>query len=179
MILLLTVIININTTPLHAAQVSNAEDSLQQQAAQGYDEQQAHQNLATPYLPAAAPSRGAISRASQDLDYLAHTIYGEARGEPYEGKVAIAAVVLNRVESGQFGNSISEVIFQPGAFTAERDGQYYLQPDDTCYDAAAEALNGWDPTDGAVYYWNPDIATDDWVHTRTVIKAIGNHVFAQ
>jgi N-acetylmuramoyl-L-alanine amidase len=179
MILLLTVFININITPMHAAQASNMEDRLTLQPAQGYNEQQALQNQATPYLPAAVPSRGSISRASQDIDYLAHTIYGEARGEPYEGKVAIAAVVLNRLESGRYGNSISEVIFQPGAFTAARDGQYYLQPDDSCYEAAAEALNGWDPTGGAIYYWNPDIATDDWVHTRTVIKTIGNHVFAQ
>jgi N-acetylmuramoyl-L-alanine amidase len=127
---------------------------------------------------AAAPSRGDISRSSQDLEYLAHTIYGEARGESFEGKVAVAAVVLNRADSGQFGNSIKEVIFQMGAFTAVSDGQYYLQPDDSSYEAAREALNGWDPTNGAIYFWNPDTATDSWVYTRTVIKTIGNHVFA-
>ena len=178
MILLLTVFININITPLHAAQASGVEDRLQLQSEQGYNEQQALQNKLTPYLPAANPSRGAISQASQDLDYLAHAIYGEARGEPYEGKVAVASVVMNRVESGRFGNSIKEVIFQPGAFSATRDGQYYLQPDDSSYEAAAAALNGWDPTDGAIYFWNPDTATDEWVHTRTVSKTIGNHVFA-
>lgn len=128
--------------------------------------------------PAAIPSRGDISRSSQDLDYLAHTIYGEARGESFEGKVAVAAVVLNRADSGQFGNNIKEVFFQMGAFSAVRDGQYYLQPDDASYAAAREALNGWDPTNGAIYFWNPNTATDGWVYTRTVIKAIGNHVFA-
>ncbi len=128
--------------------------------------------------PATTPTRGDISRSSQDLEYLAHTIYGEARGESYEGKVAVAAVVLNRVESGQYGNSISEVIFQMGAFTAVSDGQYNLQPDDASYEAAREALNGSDPTNGAIYFWNPDTATDSWVYTRTVIKTIGNHVFA-
>jgi N-acetylmuramoyl-L-alanine amidase len=128
--------------------------------------------------PASPPSSGEIVLSSQDLDYLAHAIYGEARGEPYEGKVAVASVVLNRVESAQFGNSIREVIMQPGAFTALRDGQYYLQPDDASYEAAKAAFNGWDPTNGAVYYWNPVTATDEWVHTRTIIKTIGNHVFA-
>jgi N-acetylmuramoyl-L-alanine amidase len=116
--------------------------------------------------------------ATQDLDYLAHTIYGEARGESFEGKVAVAAVVLNRADSGQFGNNIKEVIFQMGAFSAVRDGQYYLQPDDASYEAAREALNGWDPTNGAIYFWNPNTATDSWVYTRTVIRTIGNHVFA-
>lgn len=129
------------------------------------------------------PSRGAISRASlsrssQDIDCLARTVYGEARGESFEGQVAVAAVVLNRVESGRFGNGIREVIFQPGAFTAVRDGQYYLQPNAASYEAARAALNGWDPTNGAVYYWNPVTATSRWVRTRTVINTIGNHVFA-
>lgn len=177
MLLLVTVFININIYPIHAAQASKVEEGLQLQFAPDYDEQQALQGQVG-QAPAAAPSRGSISQASQDLDYLAHTIYGEARGEPYEGKVAIASVVLNRVESGKYGNSIREVIFQPGAFTAASDGQYYLQPDDSCYEAATAALNGWDPTDGAFYFWNPNIATDDWVYSRTVIKAIGNHVFA-
>ena len=129
------------------------------------------------------PSRGAISRASlsrssQDIDCLARTVYGEARGESFEGQVAVAAVVLNRVESGRFGNGIREVIFQPNAFTAVRDGQYYLQPNAASYEAAQAALNGWDPTNGAVYYWNPVTATSRWVRTRTVINTIGNHVFA-
>jgi N-acetylmuramoyl-L-alanine amidase len=139
--------------------------------------------LATSAPPTAiTPSRGAISRASllrssQDLESLARTIHGEARGESFEGQVGVAAVILNRVESGQFGNSIQAVIFQPGAFTALRDGQYYLQPTPACYEAASAALNGWDPTNGAVYYWNPVTATSRWIRTRTVICTIGNHVF--
>lgn len=125
-----------------------------------------------------AVSRGGIGRSSQDLDYLARTIYGEARGEPYEGKVAVAAVVLNRVDAGTFGNSVREVIFQGGAFTAVSDGQYYLQPDASSYKAAKAAINGWDPTGGAIYYWNPVTATSKWVWTRDIIKTIGKHVFA-
>jgi len=129
------------------------------------------------------PSRGGRSRAlllcsSQDLDSLARTVYGEARGESFEGQVAVAAVVLNRVESGQFGSNIRDVIFQRNAFTAVNDGQYYMQPNEASYEAARAALNGWDPTNGALYYWNPAIATSRWVRTRTVTSSIGNHVFA-
>jgi N-acetylmuramoyl-L-alanine amidase len=199
---------------MQAAQASVAEDKLQLQLAQSYDEQQLQEYLfnlkinvgsingiiaaqtlsVAKHLQArdslnidgvvseqpAGVIKNQVSQgpATQDLDYLAHTIYGEARGESFEGKVAVAAVVLNRAESGQFGNNIKEVIFQMGAFSAVSDGQYYLQPDDSSYAAAREALNGWDPTNGAIYFWNPNTATDDWVYTRTVIKAIGNHVFA-
>ncbi|MEQ8237244.1 MAG: cell wall hydrolase, partial [Syntrophomonadaceae bacterium] len=129
------------------------------------------------------PSRGGRSRAlllcsSQDLESLARTVYGEARGESFEGQVAVAAVVLNRVESGQFGSNIRAVIFQRNAFTAVNDGQYYMQPNEASYEAARAALNGWDPTNGALYYWNPAIATSRWVRTRTVTSSIGNHVFA-
>jgi N-acetylmuramoyl-L-alanine amidase len=112
------------------------------------------------------------------MECLARTIYGEARGEPYEGKVAVAAVVLNRLESGLFGNSVREVIFQRGAFTAVSDGQYYLTPDSTSYQAARAALQGWDPTNGALYYWNPITATSKWIWSRPIIKTIGRHVFA-
>jgi len=129
------------------------------------------------------PSRSGRSRAlmlcsSQDLESLARTVYGEARGESFEGQVAVAAVVLNRVESGQFGSNIRDVIFQRNAFTAVNDGQYYMQPSEDSYEAARAALNGWDPTNGALYYWNPAIATSRWVRTRTVTSSIGNHVFA-
>lgn len=129
------------------------------------------------------PSRSGRSRESlynyrQDIECLARTVYGEARGESFEGQVAVAAVVLNRLESGNYGSSIREVVFQRGAFTAVRDGQYYLQPNESAYAAAQEALNGSDPTNGALYYWNPRIATSRWVRTRTIIGSIGNHVFA-
>jgi N-acetylmuramoyl-L-alanine amidase len=125
------------------------------------------------------PSRGIVSYSNQDMDYLASLVYGEARGEPFEGQVAVAAVVLNRVASPQFGDSIAEVIFEPGAFTAVADGQFYLKPDHTSYQAVQAALRGWDPSKNALYYWNPATATNKWVWTRTVVTQIGRHVFAR
>lgn len=125
-----------------------------------------------------SPSRGFLTNARQDLLDLARVIHGEARGEPYVGQVAVAAVVLNRVKSKLFGNTIQEVIHQPGAFTAVSDGQFYLKPDAASYKAAEAALNGWDPTGGALYYWNPVTATSKWVWSRPIITQIGRHVFA-
>jgi N-acetylmuramoyl-L-alanine amidase len=129
-------------------------------------------------VPGSNVSRGFLSNLTQDLNYLARLVYGEARGESFEGQVAVAAVVLNRVRSSGFGNTIRSVIFEPGAFTAVSDKQYYLPPDSTAYKAAQAALNGWDPTGGALYYWNPRTATSKWVWTRNIINKIGNHVFA-
>ncbi len=109
---------------------------------------------------------------------LARLVYGEARGESFSGQVAIAAVVFNRINSGKFGKSILEVIFEPGAFTAVSDGQYYLEPDANAYKAVDSALSGWDPTGGAIYYWNPHTATNKWIWSRPIINQIGKHVFA-
>lgn len=125
------------------------------------------------------PSRGLLfTNVRQDLAVLARLIYGEARGESYTGKVAVAAVVLNRLKAKIFGSTIQEVIFQPGAFTAVSDGQFYLQPDTSAFKAAEDALGGWDPTGGALYYWNPVTATNKWIWSRPVITTIGHHVFA-
>lgn len=125
-----------------------------------------------------APSWSSTTRSSNNLDSLARLVYGEARGESFDGQVAIAAVVLNRVESDNFGNTVNEVIFEPGAFTAVSDGQYYLKPDDSAYRAAQAALDGWDPTYNAIYYWNPVTATNKWVWSRPITITIGKHVFA-
>lgn len=114
----------------------------------------------------------------KDLDLLARLVYSEARGEPFEGQVAVAAVALNRLKSPLFPNTLEGVIFEPWAFTAVIDGQFWLTPDATAYAAARAALNGWDPTGGALYYWNPVTATSKWVWSRTIIKQIGRHVFA-
>lgn len=119
-----------------------------------------------------------VSANANELNMLAKVIHGEARGEPYEGKVAVAAVVLNRLQSPEFPNTIADVIFQPRAFTAIDDGQYYLQPDQSAYQAAMDALRGWDPTDGALYYFNPVTATSAWIWTRQQTGKIGKHVFA-
>ncbi len=118
------------------------------------------------------------SVSSNDLYLLAKCVYAEARGESYVGQVAVAAVVLNRVESEKFPNTIAEVIYQPYAFTAVTDGQINLEPDQTAYNAAQDALNGWDPTYGSLYYYNASTATSSWIYTRQVVVTIGNHVFA-
>ena len=115
---------------------------------------------------------------SSDLYLLAKTIYAEGRGEPYTGQVAIGAVILNRVRSPQFPNTISGVVYQKHAFTAVSDGQINLTPDDKAMRAAQDAVNGWDPTGGALYYYNPAIATSSWIFTRETITVIGKHVFA-
>ena len=118
------------------------------------------------------------SQSSGDLDLLAKIVYAEARGEPYSGQVAIAAVVLNRVESPSFPNTIAGVIYQPYAFTAVDDGQINLKPNSTAYKAAQDALNGWDPTYGCLYYYNPATATSSWIWSRQTVVTIGNHIFA-
>lgn len=124
-------------------------------------------------------SRGIFSRFSpRDIYDLARVVHGEARGESFTGQVAVAAVVLNRLNCGDFGKSIQDVIYSRGAFTAVSDGQFYLEPNSSAYRAVEAALRGWDPTGGAVYYWNPVTATSKWVWSRTIINRIGKHVFA-
>ncbi len=122
-------------------------------------------------------SGGGQTSTSKDVNLLAHIIYGEARGEPYTGQVAVAAVVLNRTRDSRFPKTIAGVIYQPGAFDAVSDGQINLSPDNTAYKAARDALNGWDPSGGAVYYWNPATATSKWIWSRTVVAKIGKHWF--
>jgi len=117
-----------------------------------------------------------ISR--RDWQYLAQLVYSEARGEPFIGQVAVAAVVLNRLESPFFPNTIPGVIFQPGAFTAVSDGQFWMTPNTTAHKAVEAALKGWDPTYGALYYYNPAQTTNNWIWSRPVLTAIGNHIFA-
>ncbi|MGN1060456.1 MAG: spore cortex-lytic enzyme [Candidatus Coproplasma sp.] len=118
------------------------------------------------------------SYTSSDLYLLAKCIYAEARGESYTGQVAVGAVILNRVRSSSFPNTISGVIYQKGAFTAVSDGQINLEPDQTALNAASDALNGWDPTYGCLYYYNPAVATSSWIFGRQTVTTIGKHVFA-
>ena len=118
------------------------------------------------------------SYSSSDLYLLAKCVHAEARGEPYVGQVAVAAVILNRVESPEFPNTIAGVIYQPWAFTAVNDGQINLEPNDTAYSAAKDALNGWDPSYGCLYYYNPETATSQWIWSRQTVVTIGKHVFA-
>ncbi len=122
---------------------------------------------------------GSTSLSSTELNLLARCVYSEARGEPYTGQVAVAAVVLNRVRNSSFPNTVSGVIYQPGAFTAVSDGQINLTPNETAYKAARDALNGWDPTNGCLYYYNPATATSKWIWSLKVELTIGRHSFAR
>ena len=115
---------------------------------------------------------------SADHRLLSKLVYAEARGESYKGQVAVAAVVLNRVDSASFPNTISGVIFQSGAFSCVDNGSINTTPDATAIRAALDALNGWDPTGGCLYYYNPKATNDQWIRTRTVKTVIGNHSFA-
>ena len=124
-------------------------------------------------------SSGSSSSNSSDLNLLSRIIYGEARGEPYVGQVAVGAVVLNRVKNSSFPNTIAGVIYQSGAFDAVSDGQINLEPDATAKKAAQDALNGWDPTYGAIYYFNPKTATNKWIWSRPMTVTIGNHRFCK
>ena len=117
--------------------------------------------------------------SNSDLNLLAHLIYAEARGEPYKGQVAVGAVVLNRVKSSSFPNSVAGVIYQRGAFSVVDDGQINLSPNATAVNAARDALNGWDPTSGCIYYFNPATATSKWIWSRPYVLTIGKHRFCK
>lgn len=123
-------------------------------------------------------SSGNSNYSGGDIYLLAKTIHAEARGEPYIGQVAVGAVVLNRVRSSSFPNTISGVVYQPWAFTAVHDGQINLEPNDSAMRAAKDAMNGWDPTNGCLYYFNPATATSKWIWSREVKLTIGKHKFA-
>ena len=124
-------------------------------------------------------SSSSSSNNSSNVNLLARVVYGEARGEPYTGQVAVAAVVLNRVKSSKFPNTISGVVYQSGAFDAVADGQINMTPDTTAKKAAQDALNGWDPSYGAIYYFNPSTATNKWIWSRPMTVTIGKHRFCK
>ena len=121
------------------------------------------------------------SNSTSDVQLLARAINGEARGESYEGQVAVGAVILNRVKHSSFPNTIAGVIYQPGAFTAVSDGQINIpiSENSTVVKAANDALNGWDPTGGCIYYFNPNTATSKWIWSRQIVKTIGKHHFCK
>ncbi len=134
--------------------------------------------LAALGLPTGSTSASGGASANESNVYLlARAINGEARGEPYTGQVAVGAVIMNRVRHASFPNTIAGVVYQPGAFTAVSDGQIHAEMTDSCIRAARDALNGWDPVGGAIYYYNPRTATNKWIRTRPVVMTIGKHVF--
>ena len=124
-------------------------------------------------------SSSSSSSYNSNLNLLARVIYGESRGEPYTGQVAVGAVVMNRVKSSSFPNTISGVVYQSGAFDAVKDGQINLTPNSTATKAAQDALNGWDPSYGAIYYYNPSTATNKWIWSRPMTVTIGKHRFCK
>ncbi|MBQ9658940.1 MAG: spore cortex-lytic enzyme [Clostridia bacterium] len=137
------------------------------------------QTLAAMGITSSSSSSGSSSSRSSDANLLARAIYGEARGEVYVGQVAVGAVILNRVKSSSFPNTIAGVIYQNGAFDAVSDGQINMSPDSTAQKAAQDALNGWDPSYGAIYYFNPNTATNKWIWSRPVTVTIGKHRFCK
>lgn len=124
-------------------------------------------------------SSASSGTSSNDLNLLARAVYGEARGEPYAGQVAVAAVILNRVRDSRFPKTVAGVVYQAGAFDVVADGQINLSPNSTAYQAARDAMNGWDPTYGCLYYYNPKTATNKWIRSLPISTTIGSHVFCK
>ena len=124
-------------------------------------------------------SSSSSSSYNSNLNLLSRVIYGEARGEPYTGQVAVGAVAMNRIKSSSFPNTLSGVVYQSGAFDAVKDGQVNLTPDSTARKAAQDAMNGWDPSSGAIYYFNPSTATNKWIWSRPMTVTIGKHRFCK
>ncbi|MGN1299641.1 MAG: spore cortex-lytic enzyme [Candidatus Scatovivens sp.] len=135
--------------------------------------------LAALGINSSSSSSSGSSSNNSNLNLLSKLIYAEARGEPYKGQVAVGAVVLNRVSSPSFPNTVSGVIYQSGAFTVVSDGQINLTPNSTAKKAAQDAINGWDPTSGCIYYFNPATATSSWIWSRPQVVQIGKHIFCK
>lgn len=130
--------------------------------------------------PATAPAAGRNNKVRNiDINLLARVIYAEARGEPFEGQVAVGAVLMNRVLSPKFPDDLWSIVFKRGEFCTVRDGQIWLEPDETAYRAAKLAKDGWDPTNGALYFYNPRKTTSKWIRSRPVTTQIGRHMFAR
>ena len=130
-------------------------------------------------ITSSSSTSSSTSSYNSNLNLLARVIYGESRGEPYTGQVAVGAVVMNRIKSSSFPNTLSGVVYQSGAFDAVKDGQVNLTPNSTAIKAAQDAMNGWDPTGGCVYYFNPSTATNKWIWSRPLVKTIGKHRFCK
>ena len=163
---------------VYGSQTEKAVRWFQQKNGLNVDGQVGDQTLAALGMPTGGSGGGESGGGgSGSLDLLARLISAEARGEPYEGQVAVGAVVLNRVEHPSFPNSIAEVIYQPGAFSCLDDGQFDEPVAESAYRAAQDAVNGWDPSYGAIYYFNPSTATSKWIWSRPLIVNIGKHRF--
>lgn len=166
-----------NRAPQGNTQNQNTSNNNQQARGNNQGGGTANQQPAPPAKPTATNVPNGFSQ--NDIKLMANAVHGESRGEPYIGQVAVAAVILNRLESPSFPHTIAGVIFEPGAFTAVSDGQIWLTPNETSKKAVLDAINGWDPTGGAIYYFNPNTATNKWIWSRPQIKQIGKHIFCK
>ena len=169
-----------NVDGIYGSQTLAAVKSFQKKNGLTVDGIAGEKTLAAMGITSSSSSGSSSSSSnSSDLNLLARLIYGEARGESYTGQVAVGAVVLNRVKSSLFPNTIAGVIYQSGAFDAVSDGQINLTPDSTAKKAAQDAMNGWDPSYGAIYYFNPSTATNKWIWSRPLTVTIGKHRFCK
>ena len=170
---------NGNIDGIYGSQTQEAVRYFQRKNGLAVDGIAGPKTLAAMGISSSSSGSTSSSSNSSNVNLLARLIYGEARGEPYTGQVAVGAVVMNRVKSSSFPNSISGVIYQSGAFDAVRDGQINLTPDSTAKKAAQDAINGWDPSYGAIYYFNPSTATNKWIWSRPMTVTIGRHRFCK
>ena len=164
---------------IYGSQTVSAVKKFQQKNGLTVDGIAGTQTLKAMGINSSSSSSGSSSNNSSNVNLLARLIHGEARGETYTGQVAVGAVVLNRVKSSKFPNTISGVIYQSGAFDAVSDGQINMAPDSTAKKAAQDAINGWDPSYGAIYYFNPSTATNKWIWSRPMTVTIGKHRFCK
>ncbi len=166
---------------IYGTKTLNAVKSFQKKNGLTVDGIAGEKTLSAMGITSSNSSSGSSSTSGKtnDINLLARLIYGEARGEPYTGQVAVGAVVLNRVKSSSFPNTMAGVIYQSGSFDAVSDGQINLAPNSTAKKAAQDAINGWDPSYGAIYYFNPSTATNKWIWSRPLTVVIGKHRFCK
>lgn len=170
---------NGNVDGIYGSQTTAAVKAFQKKNGLSVDGIAGSQTLAAMGITSNQSSSSSSSSRPSDVNLIARAIYGEARGESYVGQVAVGAVIMNRVKSSKFPNTIAGVVYQKGAFDAVSDGQINLNPDNSAKKAAQDALNGWDPTYGAIYYFNPNTATNAWIWSRPMTITIGKHRFCK
>jgi N-acetylmuramoyl-L-alanine amidase len=170
---------NGNIDGIYGSQTTAAVKAFQKKNGLSVDGIAGSQTLSAMGITSNQSSSESSSSRPSDVNLIARAIYGEARGESYVGQVAVGAVIMNRVKSSKFPNTIAGVVYQKGAFDAVSDGQINMNPDSTAKKAAQDALNGWDPTYGAIYYFNPNTATNAWIWSRPMTITIGKHRFCK
>ena len=166
-----------NVDGIYGTQTQDAVIKFQKKNGLRVDGIAGKETLAAIGISSSSGSSGSTGASTSDVNLLARTISAEARGEPYSGQVAVGAVILNRVEHPSFPDTIAGVVYQPGAFSCLNDGQFDQPIAESAYRAARDALNGMDPSGGAIYYYNPVTATNQWIRSRPIINTIGQHVF--